>query len=469
MWRTDTGLKAWIVTLDMGLGHQRATYPLAPFAEGGIITLGSPTEGTQREARLWRGFRRAYELASRLKAVPLVGGLAFSLTDRLQSIPPYYPQRDLSRPTFAVRFLYSQLKRGLCRSLLGKIRTRPLPLVTSHMAPAIAADEAGYTPIYCILCDAEISRAWVAENPSKSGIHYLVPCERGILRLRSYGVPAERITLTGFPFPLELLGDRSLDTLRSDFARRIRNLRNGHPLTVTYAVGGAGAQRDIGRQILASLRGSLQRGTVRLNLVAGIRTEVKSFFERCIEELLPGCPNIRIIFARSKPEYFRRFSESIRSTDILWTKPSELSFYSGLGLPVIIAPPIGSQEILNRKWLLDIQAGIPQEDPRYAGEWLFDYQNEGRLFEAAWSGLLKVRKHGTYAIQDLLAAAGGPTLARSPSRRNRALQGIDWSIISFTDAAPLFPLPRRAVRRSQPPDLPSGASVPRWRRTPAHP
>jgi len=90
---------------------------------------------------------------------------------------------------------------------------------------------------------------------------------------------------------------------------------------------------------------------------------------------------------------------------VLWTKPSELSFFCGLGLPVLVAPPIGSQEVFNRKWLLDIQAEIPQEDPRDAGELLFDLRNEGRLAEAAWNGFLKVRKHGTYAIRDLLARA----------------------------------------------------------------
>jgi hypothetical protein len=405
MRRTDTGLKAWVVTVDMGLGHQRATYPLASIAQGGIITLGSSNAETPQEAGLWRGFRRAYELSSRLKAVPLVGGPAFSLTDRLLSIPPYYPLRDLTRPTFPVRFLASQLKRGLCRSMLETIKTRPLPLVTSYPAPAIAADKAGYAPIYCILCDAEVSRAWVAANPSDSAIHYLVPCERTRLRLRRYGVPAERITLTGFPFPLENLGDRSLDILRNDFSRRLRRLDRGQPLTVTYAVGGAGAQQDIGRQILVSLRESLERGTVRLNLVAGVRREVRDFFERSIAELLPGCPNLCILFGRTKPEYFRKFSRSIRNTDVLWTKPSELSFYSGLGIPLIIAPPIGSQELLNRKWLLEIQAGIPQEDPRYAGEWLFDLLNEGRLTEVAWNGFRKVEKRGTYAIRDLLAAA----------------------------------------------------------------
>ncbi len=50
----------------------------------------------------------------------------------------------------------------------------------------------------------------------------------------------------------------------------------------------------------------------------------------------------------------------LRTTDILWTKPSELSFYTALGLPIIMTPPLGSQEEFNRKWLLTIASGTDQ-------------------------------------------------------------------------------------------------------------
>ncbi|MHB8579749.1 MAG: DUF6938 domain-containing protein [Ignavibacteriaceae bacterium] len=92
----------------------------------------------------------------------------------------------------------------------------------------------------------------------------------------------------------------------------------------------------------------------------------------------------------------------MRTTDILWTKPSELSFYAGLGLPIIMTPPIGSQEQFNAKWLFEIQAGIKQENPEYPDQWLFDLLNKGRLAEAAWSGFLKARKLGTYKILEVL-------------------------------------------------------------------
>ena len=376
--------------------------------------------------------RNAYEVISRCKSIPLVGTSLFSLMDRLLAIQPYYPVRDLSAPDFQVKLLESLIARGLCRGVLERMRTKALPLITSYLAPAIAADRAGYEPVYCIVCDAEVARAWVARNPGASRIRYLVPCERTVLRLRSYGVPGERISLTGFPLPLELLGNRSLDRLKFDLSRRLCRLdpegrfwgRYGRsvtphlgravppggvrpagrhePLTITFAVGGAGAQGEIGRQVACSLRERLERGAVRLNLVAGVRVEVKNYFEAFKSRLLPGNPNLRVIFAPSKPEYFRKFSRILHETDLLWTKPSELSFYSALGIPLILCPTIGSQEEYNRKWLLEIGAGIPQENPSRTGQWLFDLLGSGRLAEIAWSGFLNVQKYGTYRIREIL-------------------------------------------------------------------
>src|SRR5206468_3474223 len=90
--------------------------------------------------------------------------------------------------------------------------------------PALAADMAGYDRIYCIICDAQFHRVWVAPEPARSRIHYLVPCEDAFERLRLYGVPRNRITLTGFPLPPSLLGGRDLSVLRKDAGERLRRL-----------------------------------------------------------------------------------------------------------------------------------------------------------------------------------------------------------------------------------------------------
>ena len=92
----------------------------------------------------------------------------------------------------------------------------------------------------------------------------------------------------------------------------------------------------------------------------------------------------------------------LHTTDILWTKPSELSFYTALGLPIIIAPPIGAQEYYNKKWLMNIGSGFPQEKPEYTAEWLADWLESGRLAEAAFEGFLEAPSLGTYNIEKVV-------------------------------------------------------------------
>jgi len=423
----DDPLRSWVVSVDMGLGHQRAVSPFGHVAEGGIITIGGKETGNHEEQRLWDRMRNSYEFLSRVKSVPLVGKPLFSLLDTLQNIPYFYPIRDMSGPNFQVKLLNYFIERGLCRSMLEQIREKPLPLLTSYLAPALAAEKAGYDRIYCIICDAEIARAWVSENPGRSRINYLAPCGRAVMRLKIYGVPEERIFLTGFPFPSSVIGGKNLRTLKADVGQRLHYLdpsgrfwplhrkhvsyflgkencvfKKKRVLTITFAVGGAGAQRDIGYTIAKSLREKLKRGELRLLLVAGVRKEIRDYFESVIKDLMPGSQAISILYGETKEEYFEKFSEAIRQTDVLWTKPSELSFYCGLGIPIVMAPSIGSQEFYNMKWLLEVQAGIPQDDPQYTDQWLMDLLHEGRLAESAWDGFLKARKLGLYKIMEVL-------------------------------------------------------------------
>ena len=64
--------KAWVATVDMGLGHQRATYPLRYLAQGGIITVGGSVAADQAEKKLWDRMRSMYEFLSRVRTVPLM-------------------------------------------------------------------------------------------------------------------------------------------------------------------------------------------------------------------------------------------------------------------------------------------------------------------------------------------------------------------------------------------------------------
>jgi hypothetical protein len=397
-------------------------------AHGGILNAGDTPFTTDAERRQWIRYLQLYETFSRAKALPLVGKQLFGLLDGLLHIPSLYPMRNLSHSTLQVDLLYRQIKSGLARGFVQTISREWLPLLTSFYVPAIAADISGYEQIYTIICDADLNRVWVAREPWESNINYLAPCGKAAQRLKAYGVPENRIFLTGFPLDDALLGGPELTTLKPDLSVRLQVLdpsgrfrsvmgasvehvlgsyAKAEPpanrlLTVTYSVGGAGAQTDIGVRLMESFANRSRNGTMRLVLVAGTRADVRDDFLEARQKTVGDCEFVEVLFEPDLDRYFLAFNEVIRRTDILWTKPSELSFYTGLGLPIIMSPTIGSQEKFNRKWLLEVGGGMRQEKPDYANEWMFDMLQNGRFADMAWLGFLRARKLGTYHIQSVL-------------------------------------------------------------------
>ncbi|MCB9802579.1 hypothetical protein H6761_00990 [Candidatus Nomurabacteria bacterium] len=421
--------KMHVVAVDMGYGHQRAAYPLLGSSYNGIVNANHYQGISKKEELSWQEGRRWYEIISRFKKVPILGSLAFAIMDNFQKIEPFYPRRDLSKNSSQQKYFYQKVKRGLGKDLIKDLNQNPLPLVTSFFVPAYFAEHNNYQgPIYCIVCDADIARAWAPPEPKNSRIIYLAPNKRVRERLLLYGVKPKNILVTGFPLPKENIGGLQQTILKSDLKSRIYNLdpkgiyrkkyakliedylcpvkeikKNKHPLTITFAVGGAGAQRELGALILEKLKKHLKADKVRLNLVAGVRNDVYLFFQEVLKKCaLTSSDSVRIIYAEDKLSYFREFNKILRKTDVLWTKPSELTFYSGLGIPIIMSKPIGSQEEYNRNWLLAIGAGIDSQDPNYVDEWLFDWLNSGWLAEAAMQGFLDAPKMGTYHIENIV-------------------------------------------------------------------
>ncbi len=411
----------------MGYGHQRAAYPLMDMSAGEIITINDYPGIADWEKEYWIKSLRSYEKVSRLKKIPLFGYLVFAVMDAFQKIRPLYPFRDLSRPTTQQRYFFRFVKKGLGKNLIEELNREALPFVTTFFVAAYIAEYHGYKgDIYCIICDTDASRAWAPLTPKASRTKFLVPSEKVRERFLMYGVKSQNIIVTGFPLPKENIG-AAKEILIDDLEHRVALLDQGgvyrdhyksllktiapdalkkenHPITITFAVGGAGAQKEAGAMIMKKLALGIREGKIALNLVAGNRPEVKDYFEEAAAASgLRAGKGIEIIFAPDKIEYFKKFNECLHRTDILWTKPSELSFYCALGLPIIISSPVGSQEDWNREWLLAMGAGIDSLDPEYVDEWLPDLLASGRLARAAVDGFLNAEQMGVYNIEKLLS------------------------------------------------------------------
>jgi UDP-N-acetylglucosamine:LPS N-acetylglucosamine transferase len=415
--------KAWIISVNMGYGHQRTAFPLKDLApEGKIIAANDYPLIPKKDREIWEGSRRFYEFVSRFKRIPFIGLGLFSIYNQFQKILNFYPRRDLSKPNFLLKQTYSLIKKGWGKDLIEKLKVRPLPLISTFFTPAFMADFFKYPGnIFCVVCDADVSRAWAPLNPKTSKIKYFAPTSRAVERLKLYGVKPENIFLTGYPLPTEIP-----EILKDDLRFRFLNLdpkgrylkrylplvkkylgdlpsKSDHPLTLMFAVGGAGAQKEIGIKIVRSLKNRIRNGRIKIILVAGIREKVNQYFQKKLKNLgLGRSKNIEIIFERNIEDYFRKFNRAIKKTDILWTKPSELSFYTALGLPLILAPSIGSQEDLNREWLLELGSGMNQKNPKYTDQWLFDLLDSGWFAEAAMDGFIEAEKMGKENIKQIV-------------------------------------------------------------------
>jgi len=430
--KIKTKNRAWIVSVDMGYGHQRAAYPLRDLDHQQIINANTYKGIPDKDRKIWQSSRSAYEAFSRFKNVPVIGPIVWNIFDSFQRIDPFYPRRNLTRPSMQLKQTYRMIKKKEWgKHLIDMLGKDPCPFITTFFIPAFMAEVWEYPgDIYCVVTDADISRAWAPIDTRGSRIHYLAPTERVVERLRLYGVPKENISLTGFPLPYENIGANE-KTLKQDIWRRLTVLdptnvfhkNYGDTLEqflgkkpacvdckdervwVMFAIGGAGAQRKLAAEVLKSLSVHIKTGKIGMYLVAGIHNDVEKFFKDKIAKYRLNDfigKGIKIISAEEKQEYFDKFNLAIRETDILWTKPSELSFYSALGLPIIIAPPIGSQENFNKYWLEVIGAGIAQESPKYTHEWIMDYLDNGWLAESALQGYLEAPRDGVENIRKVV-------------------------------------------------------------------
>jgi hypothetical protein len=182
----------------------------------------------------------------------------------------------------------------------------------------------------------------------------------------------------------------------------------GRPPLVTFAVGGAGAQAELAKAFLPSLRPAVVDGRLRLALVAGVRDEVREALLEAVDGARLGGElgrGVELLHEPGLAAYVRRMNDLLARTDVLWTKPSELTFYAALGLPIVCAPPVGVHERRNRRWVREAGAGVKQRAPERAGAWLLDLVEEGQLAAAAWSGYVRLPKGGLYRILDAVAGA----------------------------------------------------------------
>lgn len=420
-----------LVSIDMGYGHVRAALPLADALDTELLYVDEPPVADPEDQTLWGFTRKYYEGLSRISTIPMLGAPMELLLDEITAIEPLHPTRDLSAPNGGVRVLDRAAEFGLGQGMVERLQDTGSALLTTFYSPAIIADRAGCEDVYCMVTDSDINRVWAPLDGATSNIQYLTPSRRASRRMEAYGVRPENIHFTGFPLPTELLGGPNLPVARKDLAKRIVRLdpngvfreqygdilegelgelpddEEGTTPRLLFAIGGAGAQVELAESFLPGIRGAILAGDLELSLVAGVRDEVKARFREILRgvgllEALGG--PIEILHEPTFEPYYRRFNQRLRSTDILWTKPSEMTFYGGLGMAMLFSPPVGVHEKYNRRWAVEAGAGLVQRELDVTWDWLQEWLEDGTLAAAAWSGFMRLPTRGTYRIRDLVGS-----------------------------------------------------------------
>jgi len=399
--------KIILTTAEMGYGHLRALYPFYRFPEYQFTILGQTDNSDVFEKKLWKITLYLYETISRFKNVPIIGWFLFKLMSGMLAIPPKNKQVKNVERSFSFWMLERMISFGLCKGIQKQINSENI-LFTSFYAPVIALEKNKSLKVFCQICDTDLSRVWVTRNPSKSNTQYFAPCKNATDRLLSYGVDQNKIHLTGFPLPAELVGNSNEEIAIKNLEVRIALFDNpsktnpSSPLQIAYIVGGAGAYSEIGKKIARSFRKEIENGLVVLHLVAGVKRNVAKDYYSFVNREFPNSTGIKILSSNNITDYFQQFTELISRVHLIWTKPSELVFYSALGIPIIMTDPLGPQEEANREWMLETGAGIDQHLSNYTNLWVLNKLNSGVFSRMARNGWDKGIRTAVFKIPELI-------------------------------------------------------------------
>jgi hypothetical protein len=393
-----------VATVTMGYGHLRAAAALSDHWAVEIGLADHPPWCGPFERLLWSTARRGYHTLSRLSQGASHHGVMAPVLDRLTRIE--HDRRTatgIAKPPFPVRFLDRLIRSGFGSTLGRRLDGDRSPLVATFYANAIAAAHHGRTPVACVVTDSDIHRVWAPRHPAASRIHYLVPHRVTADRLRSYGVRDDRLHVTGFPLPPELVGSVDLDILDRRCSKRRRRLTAGagDPVTVVFAVGGAGAQAHRARHLIRELAPEIAAGRLRLALVAGTHAGVARQFHRWLRrtpgpDLVAGA--IEVLFEPRFVDYYRTFNRLLASADLLWTKPSELVFYGALGLPLVLEAPVGDHERRNRELVIGEGVAVDRPADSDVAGWIGHRLRTGWFDNAAANGRCRLDARGIHAI-----------------------------------------------------------------------
>lgn len=388
----------------MGFGHLRAAHNITSLSGAPIMRVDRDPYVNGVDKLVWSLTQHIHTYASR--DAESRNRLLYKWFESVMQIPDNHDSPSMT----GSRFILFLEKLGAGETFIRSFDGRHPPLLHTFYFEAMLSVYHRYPGRnYLLLCDTDFHRVWVPVNALEGNLEYMVPMDKSADRLVSYGVPADRIHVTGFPLPPACTGLRDLATLQSNFEIRRRRLRRDStgPLTLMFPFSGAGAYSNVLADLVKTLLDHLREGSLRLIVSCGdnelaYRNAENLFVNYGLDE----CEYAEIMFDRDLFNSFHRFNDALKSVDLMITKPGEIIFYAALGIPIVFLPPIGAHEAANRDYLIRnkcaVDIGTVSDFPR----WLEENRRDEGLLTLAEMGYMNLPKTGAFEVDEIVSRSG---------------------------------------------------------------
>ncbi|MBR4201183.1 MAG: hypothetical protein IKQ91_07910 [Oscillospiraceae bacterium] len=408
-----------IGNIRMGFGHYRISMAMASAARAlgyqpywfDLHSFGEAACG-----RIIGEQNRLYSLGSRLS----------------QQLPPFnrFVWEPLNSEGFR-RLTYNSSDQKTAELMTGVYADLPkdIPFIATHVWPSQAAVHAGLTHVVNAVPDN-----WpMALHLSEGAIHTVQTPSAylGYRALRGMDgsrmlrpMPKDSVVYTGHYIDHELVSN-----IEADCEKRIARMQSGEPKRWLMSVGGAGAQKEIFVTIIRRLIPAIKRSKAALFINVGDHENVWRELVNEIPEMKPMltehfddfdaaaafCENaydgeVRGIHAFCHKDIFAAVYSTnllMRISDVLITKPSELSFYP---IPKLMIKRVGGHEAWGAVRAAEIGDGTYEcSTPSETAAMLVLLQKNSDIIEQMCGHILAAKQAGVYngaykAVE--LAAAG---------------------------------------------------------------
>ena len=321
-----------VLSVSAGNGHVRAAQALCAAAQARAPTGGAVHIDAM--AHMTAGFRKVYT------------DWYLQLIHRAPDLWSYLHQKSDSTPHSAVS---QRLRRGIERASAGALlrevrRVRPAAIVCTHFLPAellMRERNRGRLdcPVWLQVTDYDLHNMWIV--PGLQG--YLAATEEVAFRMRSRGLPAAQVHVTGIPVMPDfsapdapaLAREANVRRLGLDPARRV----------VLMTSGGAGVG-DLAARVAHALALQGPGCDFQVIAVAGRNTAALGSLQ-AMQARHPG----RLLPVGFTDEMHRLMA----AADLVVTKPGGLTIAEclALGKPMLLVSPIPGQEEHNAGFLME--------------------------------------------------------------------------------------------------------------------